>query len=82
MVDFVSNDVLLDMLNKFLFVYLDDILIFLRPLLENKLFKAEKCKFHISTVSFLGFTVQHGQFSPDPAKVKGVAEWPTPSSQL
>lgn len=54
----------------------------LRRLLENKLFvKAEKCEFHVSSVSFLGFIVQHGQLSPDPTKVKAVAEWPTPSSR-
>ena len=63
------NDVLRDMLNRFIFVYLDDILIFfqsmeepvqhvclvLQRLLENKLFvKAEKCEFHIVS-EFLGF---------------------------
>ncbi|KAI3357782.1 hypothetical protein L3Q82_016166 [Scortum barcoo] len=57
------NDVLRDMLNRFIFVYLDDILIFsrslpehtqhvrqvLQRLLENQLFvKAEKCEFHVS----------------------------------
>lgn len=83
------NDVLRDMLYKFLFVYLDDILIFseteeehiqhvrlvLRRLLENSLFvKAEKCEFHADTVSFLGFIVRRGQLSPDPAKIRAVAE--------
>ena len=55
------NDVLRDMINQFVFVYLDDILIFsktqqehathvrkvLQRLLENRLFvKAEKCEFN------------------------------------
>ena len=55
------NDLLRDMIDKFVFVYLDDILIFsrnlvehvthvrsvLRRLLDNSLFvKAEKCEFH------------------------------------
>lgn len=59
------NDVLRDMLNKFMFVYLDDILIFspseskhvthvrtvLHRLLQNNLYvEAEKCSFHVSTV--------------------------------
>lgn len=63
------NDVLRDMLNKFVFVHLDDILIFsqsisqhiqhvrkvLQRLLENQLYvKAEKCEFHKSSVCFLG----------------------------
>ena len=90
------NDVLRDMLNCFVFVYLDDILIFsrnlqehvqqvnlvLRRLLENRLYvKAEKCNFHVSSVGFLGFIVEKGQIKTDPAKVKAVAEWPTPTSR-
>lgn len=66
------NDVLRDMLNKFLFVNLDDILIFshnmqehvqhvrlvLHNLLKNLLFvKAEKYEFHVSSVSFRGFII-------------------------
>ena len=69
------NDVLRDMLNKFVFVYLDDILIFYRSkdehihqvqrvlqrLLENSLFvKAEKCEFHVPSVSFLGYVIGRG----------------------
>ncbi|KAI3362603.1 hypothetical protein L3Q82_001689 [Scortum barcoo] len=90
------NDVLRDMLNKFVFVYLDDILIFsrnkeehvhhvqavLQRLLESSLFvKAEKCEFHASSVSFLGFIVGRGSLQMDPAKVSAVASWPTPSSR-
>lgn len=68
------NDVLRDFLNRFVFVYLDDILIFsksehishvrqvLQRLRENKLFaKAEKCEFHSSSVSFLGYVIESGQ---------------------
>ena len=90
------NDVLRDMLNHFVFVYLDDILIFskslddhvshvkcvLQRLLENRLFvKAEKCEFHVSSVQFLGFIVEKGQLKPDPAKVKAVRDWPVPSTR-
>ena len=90
------NDVLRDFLNRFVFVYLDDILIFsqntsdhvshvrqvLQRLLENKLYvKAEKCEFHVSTVSFLGFIVEKGQIRADPGKVRAVAEWPTPTNR-
>ncbi len=88
------NDVLRDMLNLFVFVYLDDILIFspdetthrhhvkqvLRRLLDNQLFvKAEKCEFHVPTVSFLGFIVSEGEVRMDPDKVSAVTSWPTPS---
>ena len=66
------NDVLRDFLNVFLFVYLDDIVIFskseqehlqhvhcvLQRLLENQLFvKAEKSEFHTTEVSFLGYII-------------------------
>ena len=90
------NDVLRDMVNRFVFVYLDDILIFspslkehrhhvrqvLQRLLENRLYvKAEKCEFHQSTVSFLGFIVSPGQLLVDPSKVKAVIEWPRPTTR-
>ena len=66
------NDVLRDMLNRFVFVYIDDILIYsqnpveheqhvrqvLQRLMENRLFvKAEKCVFHAPSVTFLGFII-------------------------
>ena len=76
------NDMLLDMLSCFVFVYLDDILFFTRSaqehvrqvlqrLLENQLFvKAEKCEFHRSTLSFLGYVIAEGNVQMDPEKVK------------
>uniref|UniRef100_A0A673CBI9 Gypsy retrotransposon integrase-like protein 1 n=1 Tax=Sphaeramia orbicularis TaxID=375764 RepID=A0A673CBI9_9TELE len=90
------NDVLRDMLNVFVFVYLDDILIFssdeethiqhvrqvLQRLLANQLFvKSEKCEFHQSSVSFLGFIIAEGSVQMDPEKVSAVREWPTPASR-
>ena len=89
------NDVLRDFLDQFVYVYLDDILIYspdlathknhvtqvLKRLLENQLYvKAEKSVFHADTVSFLGFIVAPGRVQMDPAKVSAVAEWPTPDS--
>ena len=90
------NDVLRDMLNRFVFVYLDDILIFsrskeehvhhvqkvLQRLLENSLFvKAEKCEFHASSVPFLGYVVGRGTVEMDSAKVSAVTTWPAPDSR-
>ena len=78
------NDVLWDIINKFVFVYLDDILIFskdtqshqthvrkvLQRLLENRLFvKAEKCEFSCETTSFLGYIISAGSIITDPEKV-------------
>lgn len=90
------NDVLRDMLNRFVFVYLDNILVFScsheehvthvrlvhQRLLDNKLFvKAEKCEFHSKTVSFLGFIIEQGQLRPDPEKIRAVLEWPEPATR-
>ena len=90
------NDVLRDMLNLYVFVYLDDILIFspdesthiqhvrsvLQCLLDHQLFvKAEKCDFHVTSVSFLGFVVSPDQIQMDPEKVSAVAKWPTPTNR-
>lgn len=91
------NDILRDMLNVFVFVYLDDILIFspslqvhvqhvrrvLQRLLENRLFvKAEKCIFHSQSVMFLGSVVSAGGISMDPSKVQAVTDWPVPDSRV
>lgn len=88
------NDVLQDFINHFVFVYLDDILIFshsvseqkhhvrqvLHLLPENRLFvKGEKCEFYASTVSFLGYVIEQGNLRADPSKVQAVLNWPTPS---
>ena len=79
------NDILRDIINYYVFVYLDDILIFsetmgehvthvrlvLQRLLDKCLF-AEKCKFHRSTVQFLGFVVARGKLEMDPSKIEAV----------
>lgn len=90
------NDVLRDMIGRFVFVYLDDILIFsqnstehirhvrqvLERLLKNRLFvKAEKCEFHATTVSFLGYIISAGQVNMDPQKLTAVRDWPAPENR-
>ncbi|KAI2659925.1 Transposon Tf2-9 polyprotein [Labeo rohita] len=90
------NDVLRDMVDQFIYVYLDDILIFssslqehvqhvrrvLQRLLENGLFvKAEKCDFHAQSVPFLGYIVSAEGMRMDPEKIKAVVDWPSPDSR-
>jgi hypothetical protein len=75
-------------------IYMDDILIhtnedlenhrkcvhrILTKLKENDLFlKPEKSLFEKERVEFLGVILQGGTIQMDPAKIKGVADWPTP----
>lgn len=92
----LSIDVPRNFLNHFVFVYLDDILIFsknlqehrvhvqavLQQLLENRLYvKGEKCQFHSPSVTFLDYILAGGQVKTDPAKVRTILEWPTPTSR-
>lgn len=73
MVQALVNDVLRNFRNRFVFMYIDDILIFfwsmeehvcyvqqvVARLLENRLFiKAEKCQFHTNSVPFLGLIIR------------------------
>ena len=90
------NDVLRDLINNTVVVFLDDILIFsesladhvthvrivLRRLLENRLFvKAEKCTFHASSVEFLGHVISSGAVQADQKKVQAVKDWPQPTDR-
>ncbi len=89
------NDVLREIINKCMFVYLDDILIFSQiyedhvqhvwqvfscVLLNNLFVKLEKSEFHSTIVSFLGFILSCASAQMDPSKVRVVLEWPHPDS--
>lgn len=51
-------------------------------LLENSLFvKAEKCEFHSSSVSSLGYIIAQNSIQKDPAKVSAIVDWPLPESR-
>ena len=82
-------------LNKFVVVYLDDILIYSRTeeehlkhieiildiLKQNKLYaNIDKCKFFQAEIEFLGNIVGNGTIKMDPSKISTVAQWPTPST--
>ncbi|XP_045555675.1 uncharacterized protein [Salmo salar] len=91
------NDVLRDMLNRFVFICIDDILVFSRSaqehvlhirqvlqcLLEKQLFvKVKKCEFYRSTIVFLGYIISNGSVQMDPGKVRAVMDWPQPTSRV
>jgi hypothetical protein len=89
------NDTLRDFLDRFVVVYLDDILIFstsleehishvkkvLGRLQEAKLYaKAEKCEFHCDNIEFLGHIVTKDGLQVDPNRITAVTKWPAPTS--
>ena len=48
---------------------------------DNDLFlNPEKCHFHKKEVEYLGVLVGNGQVKMDPIKVKGLTDWPTPTT--
>ena len=51
----------------------------LDKLAKHDLFlKPEKCLFEQCQMEFLGVVLENGTIQMDPAKVKGVEEWPQP----
>jgi hypothetical protein len=87
---YLMNKVFMEYLDKFVVVYIDDILIFskteeehekhLRMVLEkfrsNQLYaKFSKCEFWLTEVTFLGHVISAGGVSVDPSKVKDVLNW-------
>jgi hypothetical protein len=91
------NKIFMEYLDKFMVVFIDDILIFsrneeehdehlrlvLQKLRENQLYaKLSKCKFWLNDVSFIGHIISEGGIFVDPSKVKDVLSWNTPQNVL
>ncbi|GBG86813.1 hypothetical protein CBR_g42096 [Chara braunii] len=89
------NRIFHDYLDKFVIVYLDDILIFSKTveehvahldkvlsLLRQHKFKinGEKCKFGRTRVLYLGHEISAEGLKPDDAKVASIRDWPRPQS--
>ncbi|XP_051515080.1 uncharacterized protein LOC127418541 [Myxocyprinus asiaticus] len=76
-------------------LYIDDVLIYsssldehiqhvgvvLNRLIQHQLYaKMEKCEFHQSTISFLGYVISSEGVSMDSSKVQAILQWPLPVS--
>ncbi|KAL0148771.1 hypothetical protein M9458_055949 [Cirrhinus mrigala] len=89
------NEVFRDMLNRWVIVYIDDILIYsssltehiqhvravLQRLISHQLFaKEEKCEFHRDKVTFLSYIISSEGVAMDDKKVNAVLNWPRPTT--
>ncbi|WVZ97582.1 hypothetical protein U9M48_043107 [Paspalum notatum var. saurae] len=92
---YMMNSVFMNELNKFVVVFIDDILIYsknekeheeplrivLTRLREHKLYaKFSKCAFWLKEVSFLGHILSEKGVAVDPSKVKDVLNWKQPET--
>jgi hypothetical protein len=92
---YLMNKVFMEYLDKFMVVFIDNILIFpkneeehdkhlrlvLQTLRDNQLYaKLNKCEFWLKEVAFLGHIISEGGISVDPSKVKDVLSWNTPQN--
>jgi hypothetical protein len=92
---YLMNKVFMEYLDKFVVVFIDDILVYsrskeehkehlrlaLQKLRENRLnAKLSKCEFWIKQVAFLGHVISKGGISVDPSKVQDVLSWNAPMS--
>jgi len=90
---YFMNDIFHDMTDIFVIIYLDNILIFSKNLDEHKIHiqkvlerlqehnlhaKPEKCKFHTTSVEYLGIIITPEGVCMDPRKVQAILQWPAP----
>jgi hypothetical protein len=92
---YLMNSVFMMKLDKFVVVFIDDVLIYsknekehakhlrivLQRLRDHKLYaKFSKCEFWLNSVKFLGHTISKDGISMDPSKVQKVMDWKPPKS--
>lgn len=90
----LMNDILYELLDRFIIIYLDDIVVYNETLEEHVQFleevlsklrahqlyvKKEKCEFCMQEIMFLGHKVSKGQIRMDERKVKVIVEWTSPT---
>jgi hypothetical protein len=91
----LMNKVFMEYLDKFVVVFIDDILIYsknisdheehlrlvLQKLSDKQLYaKLSKCEFWLDEVPFLGHIISNGGILVDPEKVREIVGWKIPSS--
>nr|CAH66139.1 H0616A11.3 [Oryza sativa] len=91
----LMNKVFMEYLDKFVVVFIDDILIYsktkeeheehlrlaLEKLREHQLYaKFSKCEFWLSEVKFLGHVISSGGVAEDPSNVESVLSWKQPKT--
>jgi hypothetical protein len=94
---YLMNKVFMEYLDRFVVVFIDDILIFsktmeeheehlilvLEKLRSNQLYaKFRKCEFWLTEVTVLGHIISAGGVSVDPGKIKDVHNWMPPTTVL
>jgi hypothetical protein len=92
----LMNKVFMEFLDKFVIVFIDDILIYskfeeehathlklvLETLREHQLYaKFSKCEFWLKEVGFLGHVLSAGGVLVDPKKIQSVMDWEAPTTQ-
>ena len=87
------NDIFSDLLDIYVMIYLDDILIYLNNMSKHHWHvkkvlkclcktsfyaKAEKCKFYSESVEYLGYILSPSSLTMSNEKVKIIQDWPEP----
>jgi hypothetical protein len=91
----LMNGVFRDYLDKFIIVFLDEILVYskleeeheqhlrlvLQVLRGHQMFaKLRKCSFYQRHIHYLGHIILEERITMDPKKVEAIKEWPVPSN--
>ena len=93
-IDFMCmmNNIFNRYLDKFVLVFIDDILVYsknkeehlrivLQVLREHQLYaKFSKCDFYKPQIQYLGHIISKTGIVVDPKKIKAIKDWPTPTS--
>ncbi|PKA54038.1 RNA-directed DNA polymerase like [Apostasia shenzhenica] len=91
----LMNQIFQPYLDKFIIVFIDDILIYssseeeyeehlkmaLKTLRDKKLYvKLNKCEFWLQQVAFLGHIISSSGMAVDPSKIEAITDWPKPTT--